>query len=301
MRHLRVWAYFIRLSMRSALEDWKLSAMSVLSVAMLSAFLFATLTAFRTVETTFLAFGRNAVVIAFAEGDAVPALREKIQGALCKGASILSCSERTSQEARADFVRENPDLSSTVGALDENPFLHSFHVRLQPSERPLDAIIQVATELRGMPGVVSVEDGEKWLLGWSQSLRFFREGFWILGGLVAACVLFLFSTVISLVVHRQKNQMDILSLVGATRFTIALPFAAQGIFQTFVGGGLAAILLHEASGRLRESMAREFGITLVQWTSYAWWEAWAIVGGLCALGALGSALAVRRCLKEAQS
>lgn len=298
MKSLRVWAYFLRLSLRSMLVDWRLSALSVLSVFLLSSLMFGAAFLFRGVEATFLRFGEQATVIAFLGADGAAKAREEVLGSSCRAPEVASCAERSATEARAAFVAENPDLAATVAAVGENPFLPSVHVKLRPSERPLDAVLKVSSALRAIPGVASVEDGQKWLLGWAQLLKFFREGFWILGAAIGAAVLFLFFAVISLVVHRRRTQMEVLGLVGATRFVVALPFVVQGFAYTALGSLLALFAADAVARRVGEAMVREFGATMLAPGRIAAAEGLGFCLAFALVGALGGWVAVKKCLAE---
>lgn len=65
----------------------------------------------------------------------------------------------------------------------------------------------------------------------------------LLGGFLLLAVMFIVSNTIKLTIYARKDELEVLGLVGATRFFIKAPFLIEGILHGAAGAILAIITL----------------------------------------------------------
>jgi cell division transport system permease protein len=65
----------------------------------------------------------------------------------------------------------------------------------------------------------------------------------LVGGFLVLAGLFIVSNTIKLTIYARKDELEVLGLVGATRFFIKAPFLIEGIIQGAAGGLLALVSL----------------------------------------------------------
>jgi cell division transport system permease protein len=116
----------------------------------------------------------------------------------------------------------------------------------------------------------------------------------VLGGVLGMAALLIVANTIRLAIYSREDELEILSLVGASRTFVRIPFLLEGTAQGAIGGTIAVALLY--LGFLLFLPQVEYGLELFIGKAsprfFAVIEAvWLIVGG-AALGMFGSALAL---------
>ena len=118
--------------------------------------------------------------------------------------------------------------------------------------------------------------------------------------IVVAVVLLLAATVlilntIRLAIFARRREVSVMKLVGATNWFIRVPFMAEGLIQGVVGSLIAAAIVFV----VHIWMDTSTNALLVQMRLSSWqifWTDAVIVGLGAAIGAGGSAIAIRRFL-----
>lgn len=175
----------------------------------------------------------------------------------------------------------------------------SLEIRLKRGHRHSDAVESYVARLKGIPGVNEVQYGEEWVRRFNTFMNFLRLVGAILGGFLVLAVVFIVSNTIKLTIYARKDELEIMTLVGATRLFIKAPFLIEGILQGGVGAFLAvatlfavyAGFLHNAGNFLSFNPA-DAGLSFLP-LSYL---AGLFLGGI-ALGFLGSLASLKRFVK----
>lgn len=176
----------------------------------------------------------------------------------------------------------------------------SLEISLKKNSRGTDEIEAYVRALRKVPGVGEIQYGEEWVRRFNTFLTFMRIVGGLVGSFLVLAVIFIVSNTIKLTVYARRDELEIMSLVGATRLFIKMPFLLEGLLQGMVGGALALLLLlsvhllflHNAGNFLTFNPATA-GLSFLP-PEY-------IVGLLAAgtlLGFLGSLTALRRFINE---
>jgi len=195
----------------------------------------------------------------------------------------------TSKDEAMKIYREdlkgNPDL---LEAIETNPFPASFSVRLLPAYRNEERTSAIAKKIEGMEGVEEVEYGKEWVGRLDDVARILVIVDVAVGAIIALSCLFLVFNTIRLTVFARREEIEIMSLVGATDSFIKSPFLLVGFFYGLVGGVLASALLYAVH------WAIAIKIPAIKFLDLSY------LGGLVAfaalLGYLGSVFSVRRFL-----
>lgn len=193
----------------------------------------------------------------------------------------------------------NDDL---LAGLDEQsiPAAPTLEIVLEKKRRlrkDVEVITHWVAQLHGVNGVSEVEVGmDKIRLGLA-FVDVFRTVAWsICIVLVIAAVFFVFST-IKMAVHNRSDEIEILRLVGATKWFIRMPYYIEGMFQGLSGSLIAFLVVLWVHARLdtyiREEHLLDLELDLIPPGMVVWFFA----GGM-ALGLLGSVLSVGRYLRS---
>lgn len=159
----------------------------------------------------------------------------------CMEKFISHCKYVPASEAKERFSKKNPDLEDTINALDDNPFPPSIEIDFQKDFKSVETLKKFSKELSAEKSVLYVDDGGKWVANWLNVLNLFDRLTYLLGLGFALMVAFVISNTIKLLVYSRKDEVEILSLVGATRNIIRLPFLTEGVLHGFLGSVLALI------------------------------------------------------------
>ena len=119
----------------------------------------------------------------------------------------------------------------------------SFEIALKRSHRETASVENFVSALKRIPGITEVQYGEEWVRRFNSFLNFLRLLGALLGGFLVIAATFIVSNTIKLTIYSRRDELDIMSLVGATRFFIKAPFLLEGLIQGIVGSTLSVLLL----------------------------------------------------------
>jgi cell division transport system permease protein len=149
----------------------------------------------------------------------------------------------TREEALKRFkqrLRGQETLLEGVGA-DILPT--SFEIALKRSHRDTASVETVVSALKKIPGITEVQYGEEWVRRFNSFLNLMRLLGALLGGFLLVTVIFIVSNTIKLTIYSRRDELEVMSLVGATRFFIKAPFLLEGLIQGMAGAVLSVLLL----------------------------------------------------------
>jgi cell division transport system permease protein len=127
--------------------------------------------------------------------------------------------------------------------LETNPLPASLKIELQEKNRTFSHAQRISNRLADLPGVVDVEYGGRWLSRLDRLLSALRAATLILGAILAVSSMFVVATTIKLTFHARRAAVEIMRLVGATRWFVARPFMVEGAIYGFLGALFGLILL----------------------------------------------------------
>jgi len=115
---------------------------------------------------------------------------------------------------------------------------------------------------------------------------------------IALAAIFLIATTIRLTVFARRREIGIMKLVGATNWYIRWPFFLEGMMIGFLGAAVAVAAIHIFYGKLTQNIALTISFLPVMKDTAVLYDIYKnlIIMGT-ALGALGSAISLRRFLK----
>ncbi|HIJ96844.1 MAG TPA: ABC transporter permease [Desulfuromonadales bacterium] len=120
----------------------------------------------------------------------------------------------------------------------------SLEISLKRSSRETEAVNEYVTKLKRIPGISEIQYGEEWVRRFNAFLNFMRLLGGLLGGFLIIAVVFIVSNTIKLTIYARRDELEVMSLVGATRLFIKVPFLLEGILQGCAGSVLAVALLY---------------------------------------------------------
>lgn len=211
--------------------------------------------------------------------------------------SLKSRIERETGVKEARFVPRSAAMTSLktvlgediLEGLDENPLPDSIEVTLTEDHLNAEFVRETAKRVKTYPGVEDVQFGEQWVGALFGVARHFTLAGTAVGFALTIGILFILSNTIKILFYRRTNEIEILKLLGATRWFIRIPFMAEGMFFGLSSGLLAALLLQSSLAWMSSGNAIPFVMPV---TPFAISILLVLFGGI--LGLAGSMIAVGR-------
>lgn len=116
----------------------------------------------------------------------------------------------------------------------------SFEISLKRPHRDTQGVEAFVASLKRIPGITEVQYGEEWVRRFNTFLNFMRLVGALLGVFLVIAVMFIVSNTIKLTIYSRRDELEVMALVGATRFFIKAPFLIEGIMQG-AGGAMIAV------------------------------------------------------------
>lgn len=258
-------AYSFDEALASLRKSGKTAAMSMATIAIAFLALGGFLLVFGNLERAVTRWMDAAEVSVFLRDDIDQTSIEAIERAIVSRQETLQTEYVSKEQALERFKTDFPELvdvtASDGGHL--NPFPASFDVRLQPGPDVANQAATLAEALSGMNGVADVQFDRRWLERVLSLLAGAR-----VGGLAIAVVLllgaaFTVAAVVRLSLHARRDELDIMSLVGAPMSVIRGPFVVEGMLLGGIGAVLALAVLalgfSMLGGSLSEAMSGLMG------------------------------------------
>ena len=156
---------------------------------------------------------------------------------------IKDLSYLSKEEALVEFREQLGSKRSWVDAVEGNPLPASLEVRLNDDHKNLNSIQQLSSWLESLDGVEEVKYGQRETELLSLAVRLILIFDLGLGLFLGASSFFIVFNTIRLVIYSQREEIEIMRLVGATDSFIRGPYIIGGIVQGFIGGSIALLAL----------------------------------------------------------
>lgn len=145
------------------------------------------------------------------------------------------------EEAYQRLLKSLGEQKDILSAIEVNPLPASFEIQVKDPKM----IKQIANQMAKLEKVEEVEYGQgtvEKLLNFTYIFR--RAGMLILALLIFSSILII-SNIIKITVYARRNEIEIMSLSGATSRFIKWPFIIEGFLQGFISAILSIIILYK--------------------------------------------------------
>ncbi|MEO1232522.1 MAG: permease-like cell division protein FtsX [Myxococcota bacterium] len=291
--------FFIRHALRAMGRSLGLTALAVVTIAVSLAVLATFALVVDNLRRIATELGDQVGLSAYLDPNAIPAGRA-LRDEVATWAEVDRVWVLTSSAALEDFRAQLGEDAVLLEGLPADVLPPSVEVRLRSQAWPVERVELLAQRLAAAEGVSDVRYGQEDIERIAALLGVVRSAAFVLGlSLSFATVLVIYNT-IRLTLYARRDEIEIMSLVGATGGFVRAPFVLEGAIQGLLGGALAAAVVFALEEALLVALERaltfargtgvslqfvppEFGLTLL------------LAGAL--LGLVGSALAVGKFLK----
>lgn len=297
---LRVTAQHLREAAVSLVRGWRTSALAVATIVAAVFVLGAVLLASATLQRALGQWGRAAELSVYLRGDVADADRRAVERTLRDSPLVGEVTYVDPQQAVSRFTRQFPDLASLVSGPGAIALPASFDARLRDPRAGQAPVADLASGLARLRGVADVRFDREVIDRLSRVMRVTRLVGYALAAVLALAAALAVLSVVRLSYVARRDEVEILTLVGAPFGAIRGPFIAEGWLQATVGALVAVFALAgafaAARARYGAEVAAAIGVERVQFLSPTTWVAIVVAAGV--LGALAGAAAVQRSIAD---
>jgi cell division transport system permease protein len=225
-------------------------------------------------------------------GVVTPEQRTSIKSDLEALPVVQSVFYESQTEAFARF-KERFKSSAIAQNVTADQLPESFRVKLKdPTQFDI-----VVSAFSGRPGVDVVQDQRSILEKFFQLLAVLRNGALIVGLLSVLTAALLISNTLRIAAFNRRRETGVMRLVGASSWSIQLPFLLEGVFAAFIGWMLASGLLAALKYVVETKVAPLLTFTkFFGWGEVAIASGWLLLTGLV-VSTIASVVTLRRYLK----
>jgi cell division transport system permease protein len=214
------------------------TAMTVLALAIVIALPVGLFTVLTNMENLLGNWRNQAQISLFLHKDASPQAIQHLQKALAQTKGVVEVRYVSADAALAEFQKHS-GMVAAIQTLGENPLPASFVVQLDPLRYPPSALQQLVGHWAQDPAVATAQSDLHWVARLQAILALGQRAALILAVLLALGAVLVMGNTIRLHIAQRRDEIDVASLVGATRSFIRRPFLYQGLLQGAVAGLVA--------------------------------------------------------------
>lgn len=182
-------------------------------------------------------WGQDVQVSCYLRADVSDESLFAIKGEIEAMPEVISVRYVSRDEALERFGEAVDGMDRILADLDSNPLPASLEVRLRPELQQPARVADVASRL-SRPEFEDMDWSQEWVERFHTFLGLLRLSALVLGTLLLAAAMFLVNTTIRLAIHSRRDELEIIQLVGGTRWFARTPFVVEGMAL----GGLGALV-----------------------------------------------------------
>jgi len=145
--------------------------------------------------------------------------------------------EKSSRKFKEYF---NENIEDILGG---NPLPFSGQYIIKERYKTVDSLLVLSNKINKIPGVNSVLYDKEILLKVYNIINKVMAVFSIIGFCIVIISIILVSNTTKLMIYSKRDNISILSLMGATNLLIRIPFLLEGFIQGLIGSGISIFLL----------------------------------------------------------
>ena len=192
--------------------------------------------------------------------------------------------------------RSNQDINDAVSQLGKNPLPDAFFIQAKSADP--ESLMQLKDTLQSLPNVELALLNTEWVKRLSSLLNLGKKLISMIAGLLAIVLLVIIGNTVRMQILTQKDEIEVSSLIGATRSFIRMPFLYAGALYGLLGGLMAVMMLigiiqafNLSISQIAHLYSSDFSLSLFNGKLFL-----AVILAAISIGWVGSYIAVSRAI-----
>ncbi|MEY2342549.1 permease-like cell division protein FtsX [Acidithiobacillus sp. IBUN Pt1247-S3] len=278
------------------------TALTIIALAVVFALPVGLFTALSNLQQLLASWHNQAQISLYLHDDASPQAIAQLRSQLRQSPGVVAVRFIDKDQALTDF-QHYAGMTAAIHTLGANPLPASLIVELNPLAQSPGTLEAQVQQWSHEPIVRSAQSDLKWVARLQAIVALGTRAVYILAILLALGAVLVMGNTIRLHIEQRRDEIEISSLVGATKGFIRRPFLYQGLIQGILAGFLAWLIVAIAFAVLQAPVSHLASLYGTNFPLHALTpgEGLLLVFISAALGWLGSLVAVGRHLDNTVS
>lgn len=298
MKPFRMFFRSIRDAFKSTIRNFSLSLASISCISVTLIIVAIALLASLNVNNFSKVIKEDVTIVVFVNRDVEENKLGVIQAKLDQIDNIENIEYKSREQLKEEMQASSSKLDATMKewSAEENPLKDTFKIKVKDIEK----ISETATTIEKMEGIDYVDYGEAMVNKFLSAFKVIQKGTVLAVILLILVTVFLIINTIKLTIFSRKREISIMRLVGASNFSIKMPFVIEGMVLGIFGSIVPILLVIYGYFALYKHFGGQLFSPLIQLIRpepFIYGVSLIILGIGILVGMIGSYHAVRKYLK----
>ncbi len=241
MKLFRMLGRSIRDSFKSVIRNFSLSLASISCITITLIIVSVSIMASLNVDNFTKEIEKDLTIVAFVKKEANTKDVEMIKDQLDSMSNIEKYDYQTKQEVKEQMQAESDVFATVLDEWDddESPLKDTFQIKVKDVNKLKDT----AETIKSLDKIDTVKYGETLVDKMIRAFNTIKKGTYILVIALVIVTVFLIVNTIKLTISARKREIGIMRVVGASNFSIKLPFVIEGMFLGLLGSIIPIIFM----------------------------------------------------------
>ena len=238
MKLFRMFFRSVRDSFKSVFRNFSLSLASISCITITLIIVAIAIMGSLNIDSISKNIKKDVTIVVFLNENFDSSKADRIKSKIEQLDNINSVTFKSKEEEKQELQASSTELNTVISTWETNPLLDSLLVTVND----LENIQKTADEINSLEEVEMVNYGEAWVNKLITTFKIVEKA--TIASLLALVLVtvFLIINTIKLTIFSRKREISIMRLVGASNFTIKMPFVIEGMFLGLIGSIIPVII-----------------------------------------------------------
>ncbi len=238
MKLFRMFFRSVRDSFKSVFRNFSLSLASISCITITLIIVAIAIMGSLNIDSISKNIKKDVTIVVFLNENFDSSKADRIKSKIEQLDNINSVTFKSKEEEKQELQASSTELNTVISTWETNPLLDSLLVTVND----LENIQKTADEINSLEEVEMVNYGEAWVNKLITTFKIVEKA--TIASVIALVLVtvFLIINTIKLTIFSRKREISIMRLVGASNFTIKMPFVIEGMFLGLIGSIIPVII-----------------------------------------------------------